>query len=278
VTNARLSIVAAFAVVAALVTALDAREARAYSFVDEIPEDPCERAKSFEPQDGSQTAQRARRACRLAAFEARKTDQRRQQEASEQAARDAAVQKWLVASQPARVMRPMAVELFVGSGIVNYGAAFSWNVLRSLELSARVGQREMSCADQFSGAGADCTRTTWGGGIRGIIGDRDFSPFIGTGFSTTSAPLKVVHYDMNTGAATFLDGNGMAHSANLSAGFQLATGYVRLSLEYLYEYLFYTGANLNDMQRKPSEDLRLVWSDSLHQDRHGIRFQVGLAF
>jgi hypothetical protein len=274
----RASIVAGLAVAAGVVTALVARDAHAYSFVDEIPEDPCARARSFEPQDYSQAAMRARRACRLAAFERRMTDERRQQVASEQGARDAAVEKWFVASQPSRVLHPMAIEIYGGSGIVNYGAAFSWNVLRHVELSARAGRREMSCADQFTGTGADCTRTTLGGGVRWIIGDRDFSPFVGTGFSTTSAPLKVVHFNPMDGSSTFLDGKGNAHSANLSGGFQLAVSYFRLSLEYIYEYVFYTGANLNDMQQTPSEDLRTIWYDSLHQDRHGIRFQVGFAF
>ena len=53
---------------------------------------------------------------------------------------------------------------------------------------------------------------------------------------------------------------------------------LRLSLEYVYEYVFYTGATLNDMQHTPSEDLRVIWYDSLHADRHGVRFQVGFAF
>ncbi len=32
------------------------------------------------------------------------------------------------------------------------------------------------------------------------------------------------------------------------------------------------------MTKTPNEDLRVVWRDSLKQDRHGIRFQVGYAF
>jgi hypothetical protein len=76
----------------------------------------------------------------------------------------------------------------------------------------------------------------------------------------------------------FLQGNGRANSLSASAGVQLAISYVRLSLEYVFEYQIYTGANLNDPQKTPSEDLRLVWEDSLDQDRHGVRFQVGFAF
>jgi hypothetical protein len=59
---------------------------------------------------------------------------------------------------------------------------------------------------------------------------------------------------------------------------QLAVSSVRLSAEYIFEYVFYTGANLNDPQHTPSEDLNAIWKDSLKQDRHGVRFQVGFAF
>jgi hypothetical protein len=266
----------AIAVMIAGALAITARDARAYSFVDEIPEDPCARARSFQPQDSSAGAQHARRACRLASFEQRKAEERAKEVAAQQDARDAAIQKWMVATQPTRAQRPMAIEAFGGSGIVNYGLAFSWNVVKSVELAARVGQRQMSCTDA-TGSAADCTRTTWGAGARWIISDRDFSPFIGTAFSTTSAPLKIVHNDM-MGGSTPLDGKGNAHSLSGSAGIQLATGYVRLSLEYLYEYVYYTGANLNDPMRTPSEPLRAVWEQSLDEDKHGVRFQVGIAF
>ena len=137
----------------------------------------------------------------------------------------------------------------------------------------------MSCADQNLGhrrglhahhAGAAASA--------GSCVDRDFSPFVGTGFSSTSAPLQIYHFDEHDRHEHLLEGKGNAHSLSRSAGLQLATGYVRLSLEYLYEYVFYTGANLNDPQRTPSEALRVIWDDSLSQDRHGIRFQVGFAF
>ena len=85
----------------------------------------------------------------------------------------------------------MAVELFAGSGIVNYGLSFSWDVVTSVEFAVRVGQRQMSCADQNWSTGADCTRTTWGGGVRWIMLEREFSPFVGTAFSSTSAPLQI---------------------------------------------------------------------------------------
>jgi hypothetical protein len=261
-----------------LAGALAAGPARAYTFVDEMPEDACSRARSFDPQDSSAAAQHARRACRLDGFEQRMREERAQNVASEEQARDAWLQKWMEGTQPTRVIRPMAIEAFAGSGIVNYGAAFSWNVLRQLELSGKVGQRQMSCATANAASGADCTRTTRVVGTRFIFGDRDFSPFVGAAFSSTSAPLKIQHYDQATMSTMFLDGHGTGDSGSASAGVQLAVSSVRLSAEYIFEYVFYTGANLNDPQHTPSEDLNAIWKDSLKQDRHGVRFQVGFAF
>jgi len=256
---------------------LHAASARAYTFAEQVPDDPCEQARAFDPQDASAAAQHARRACRLEAFEAHMAEARQQQVAAQEAARDAWLQKWMTGTQPTRVINPMAVELFAGSGIVNYGAAFSWDVLRYLEIAARVGQRQMSCASNTGGS-SDCTRTTWGVNVRWFLLDRDFSPFAGVGFSSTTAPLKINHYDMQMGQYMFLDGHGKADSGSVSAGAQLAVSNVRLSVEYIFEYVFYTGATKNDTQHTPSPDLRDVWNDSLRQDRHGVRFQVGFAF
>lgn len=260
-------------VAAALATALSMqpRVARAYTFIEELPDDPCARARSFDPQDTTLTAQKARRACRLVVFEQRMATERQKTVASEEDARAAWVEKWMGGTQPARVINPMAVEIFAGSGVANYGLVFSWTVLRQLELAARIGQRQMTCADQ-SGNGGDCTRTIWNVGARGFLGDRDFAPYLGVGFSSTSAALAIVKDGM------FMQGNGRANSLNASAGVQLAVSYVRLSVEYIFEYQIYTGANLSDMQKTPSEDLRFIWEDSLNQDRHGVRFQVGFAF
>jgi hypothetical protein len=273
-----LAVLGVAAAVAAAVS-MQARDARAYTFIEEQPDDPCERARAFDPQDTTLTAQKARRACRLEAFEQRMATERAKTVATEEDSRAAWVDKWMGGTQPARVINPLAIELYAGSGVTNYGLVVSWTVLRQLELAARVGQRQMTCADQSgAGTGGDCTRTTWNVGARWFLGDRDFAPFLGAGFSTTSAALAIVHSSGPGGGAMFLQGDGRANSVNASAGVQLAVSYVRLSVEYVFEYQIYTGANLNDMQKTPSEDLRLVWEDSLNQDRHGVRFQVGLAF
>jgi len=270
------NLAAAAAVLVAGALSLQARHAHAYTFLEEVSDDPCERMRAFDPQDSSAAAQHARRACRLATFERRLAEERREAVASQQTARSEWVQKWLETAQPARVSHPIAIEAFFGNGIVNYGGALSWTVHTYVEVNARFGRREMTCTDANGGMTADCTRTTWGAGARGFLFDKDFSPFVAVGFSTTNAPLKIVHPNMN-GGADYLDGKGNANSVSGGGGVQLATSYVRFSLEYLYEYVFYTGAILNT-DSSFSEALNSIWVESLKTDRHGVRFQVGFAF
>ena len=86
------------------------------------------------------------------------------------------------ARSPARVLHPLAVEVFVGQRHRQLRRRSSPGTsCATLELAARIGWRQMTCADQFSGTGADCTRTHLGGGARWILGDRDFTPFVGDG-------------------------------------------------------------------------------------------------
>jgi hypothetical protein len=107
---------------------------------------------------------------------------------------------------------------------------------------------------------------------------KNLTPFVGAGFAVTKAHLQVLRFDQMTGQTNFLSGDGRAHSVSVSAGVQLSAAALRLSLEYVLEYVFYTGANVTDPMRLPSEDLRVVWQESLNADRHGVRFQVGVAF
>ena len=39
----------------------------------------------------------------------------------------------------------------------------------------------MTCWNQYSSSGADCTRRGIGGGVRWFLSDKDFSPFLGGG-------------------------------------------------------------------------------------------------
>jgi hypothetical protein len=255
-----------------------ARTAQAQSFVQQVSDDPCEQAMAFAPEDDSPAAAHAHRACRLQMFERGLTAERRQAMVAEQQARETSIANWLATTQPQRVQRPFSVEGFLGTGLATYGLLVSWNILRQLEVSARYGKREMNCQNMFGFLDGDCTRTLMGASGRWMLLPKDFTPFFGAGFSVTKSHLQAFSYDQMTAQSTFLTGNGRAHSLNASAGVQLSVLAVRLSVEYVFEYIYYTGANLADQQLTPSEGLRAVWQRSLDADRHGVRFQVGLAF
>ena len=246
--------------------------------VERVTEDACDRARAFEITDEGPEAQHARRLCRLQQFEHRLAAERRQEVAAEGQARDARMATWLEYKQPTRALRPIAIEGFAGSGMLTYGAGLSWVVLRRLELAGRVGWRKMTCANEFSNTGADCTRQGLGLGARWFLGNHDFGPFVGAGLTVSESHLQVATSTPETGFM-LLKGEGRAHSASASAGVHLAHRGLRLSLEYIYEHVYFTGATTGDGRMKtPNEPLRVIWRDSLNQDRHGIRFQAGYAF
>jgi hypothetical protein len=251
-------------------------EVRNVEIVERVSEDSCERARAFEITDDSPAAQHARRLCRLQQFEQRLAAERRQELAAELQAREARVAAWLDANQPTRVLRPVSIEGFTGTGLTSYGALVNWTVLRRVELGARVGWRKMTCADDFGGNNADCTRRGIGATVRFFLSERDFTPFIGGGLTVTTSHLQAFT-GIGDGGVGLVKGNGVSHSASANAGLHLAVRWLRASLEYVYDYVYYTGA-INQMTKAPSEDLRVIWRDSLKQDRHGIRLQVGYAF
>jgi hypothetical protein len=245
--------------------------------VERVTEDACDRARAFDIADQGAEAQHARRLCRLQQFEHRLAAERRQEVAAELQARDARLAAWLDSKQPTRALRPLAIEGFAGSGVMTYGLAVTWMVLSRLELAGRIGWRNMTCANEFSNNGADCTRQGLGLGARWFLGSHDFGPFLGAGLTMSESHLQVATSTPEMGF-TLLKGDGRAHSAGGSAGMHLAYRGLRLSLEYIYEHVYFTGANLEDPQKTPSEPLRVIWRDSLKQDRHGLRFQAGYAF
>jgi hypothetical protein len=255
----------------------EARRAAAQSFVEYVSDDPCGAARALDAEDTSPQAEHLRRACRLQAFEDRLAAERRQELAAQSKSREQRIAAWAEATQPTRGLRPIAVEGYLATGVSTYGIVVSWNVLRRLELDARIGWRKMTCWDMFSADGGDCTRRALGGGARWFLTDRDVSPFVSGGFQVVDAHLQILQ-PTPEGGSKLLTGNGRGHSVNAGAGLQLAMRWLRMSAEYVYEYVYYTGANQDDMQMTPSPDLAAVWHDSLHQDRHGFRFEVGYAF
>jgi len=212
------------------------REPTNVDMVERLSDDACDRARAFELGDDSPAAQHARRLCRLQQYERRLAAERRQELAAEIQARDTRLVAWLDANQPARVLRPIALEGFTGTGLTSYGVAVTWSVLRQVELGARVGWRKMTCSDDFGSNGADCTRRGIGATVRWFLSDRDFTPFIGGGMMITTSHLQVAT-GRGDGGLIVLKGNGSGHSANVSAGLHLSARWLRASLEYVYEYV-----------------------------------------
>jgi hypothetical protein len=249
------------------------------SFVQIVPGGACEEARIYEVADVGAAAQHARRRCRLELMETRLAAERQQAVMNAERAQDERVETWMEATQPTRVLRPVSADVLAGTGLVSYGLMVSWDVLRRMEIAAWIGRHPITCAAAYNPSGGDCTRTAYGGHARWFFTEKDFTPFIGTGFAFSSSSLAIyAPSDPSSFGGNVLAGDGRAHSVDGSAGLLLSVRGLRLSLEYIFEYVYYTGANQNDMQKTPSEDLRIVWSDSLRQDRHGIRFQVGYAF
>ncbi len=269
----RRALMLALPVVVAL-EAAGASGARAQSLVQQQPEDPCEGARALDIADTTPAAENLRRACRLQRFEDRLAFDRSQQVATQELTREARIQQWIDATQPSRVTRPLAFEGFFGSGLVSYGVGFSWDFLRHAALAAWLGWRPISCQDVYGNSTSSCGRTAYGLRGRWYLLDRDFSPFVDTGLSFMSSNLALFS---NSGAG-YLSGAGRANSVSLGAGLAFGFRSFRMSIEYVFEYAFYTGASLNDDKKTPNAELDTALSSSLHADRNGVRFEVGYAF
>ncbi len=252
--------------------------ARAQSLVEVVPDDPCERAQALSFDDESPPAQEIRRACHLRRFENRLTYEREQSIVAAEQIRTVRVERWIDETQPARATRPFFVDAFLGTGIATYGLNVGWDVLRELELAAWLGRRSISCDDIYSTGTANCSRTSFGLHGRWYALMTKLTPFLGAGLTVTSSHLQIVNYPSGGGMPTLVAGDGRSNSLNVSGGLQIAVSAFRLSVEYVYEYAFYTGASTDDAKKTPNNDLNKVWSDSLRQDRSGIRAEVGYAF
>lgn len=260
-----------------LAGALTTTRVRAQSLVSQVSDDPCENALALDPTDPSDEAQRIRRACRLERFDMHLETERRQEVAVEQQARQNRIQAWLDKTEPPRVTRPLSIDAFAGTGLASYGLAFGWAFLRHWELGAWLGKRPISCLDENLVDDADCSRTSYGLRFLWYIADRALTPFLGTGLSITNSHLQIQDPSA-MGGASLLIGSGRANSLSATAGLQLEYRAFRMSLAYVFEYVFYTGASLDDQKKSPNDPLRSALVDSLHNDRNGVRFEVGFAF
>jgi hypothetical protein len=264
--------------VAVVLEAVGATGARAQSLVQQQPEDPCEGARALDIADTTPAAENLRRACRLERFEDRLAADRSQQVATQELTREARIQQWIDATQPWRVTRPLAFEAFFGTGLASYGVGFSWDFLRHAEVGVWLGWRPISCQDNYGNSTSNCGRTAYGLRGRWYLLDRDFTPFVDTGLSFMSSDLALFVPNPGGYGSTYTPGSGRANSVVLGAGLAFGFRSFRMSIEYVFEYTFYTGASLNDDKKTPNPDLDAALSTSLRADRNGVRFQVGYAF
>ncbi len=246
--------------------------ARAQSLVEVVPDDPCAQAQAFADDDASPAAEHLRRACRLRRLDQRLAAERRQEVIAAEQVRADRIQRWIDQTQPPRVTRPFALEGLLGTGIASYGLSVAWAFLKQAELAAWLGRRTISCDTLSTTGGADCSRTSYGLRGRWYLLPTKIAPFVSSGLTITGA-----HVQIRQGGA-LLSGDARANSYNLAAGVLLAYAAARLSVEGIYERAFYTGASKDDPKKTPNGDLNGIWSDSLKQDRFGIRVQVGCAF
>ena len=262
--------------VAVVVEAGGAPGARAQSLVQQQPEDPCEGARALDIADTTPAAENLRRACRLERFEDRLATDRSQQVAVQEQTREARIQQWIDRTQPWRVTRPLAFEGFFGSGLVSYGVGFSWDLLRHASVGAWLGWRPISCQDMHGNSTSACGRQAYGLRARWYLLDQNFTPFVDTGLAFMSSDLALCTNEYCY--SNYVAGSGRANSLNLGAGLAFGFRSFRMSIEYVFEYTFYTGASLNDDKKTPSPLLDTALSSSLHADRNGARFEVGYAF
>ena len=260
--------------IAVVLEAVGAAGVRAQSLVDQRPEDPCEAARALDIADTTPAAENLRRSCRLERFQDRLAADRSQQVATQELTREARIQQWIDATQPWRVTRPLAFEGFFGTGLASYGVGFSWDFLRHAELGVWLGWRPISCLDSYKNSTSACGRTAYGLRGRWYLLDRDFTPFIDGGLSLMSSHLAL--YSSTDGG--YLPGSGRANSFCAGAGLAFGFRSFRMSIEYVFEYTFYTGASLDDDKKTPNPELDAALSSSLRADRNGVRFQVGYAF
>jgi hypothetical protein len=273
---------AAMASAALLGLAGGARTARAQdatplpSFIEQVTDDPCLDASTFDQEDQSREAQHARRACRLQRLTERLAAERRARLLATEQRHVAEVQNWVETSLPSRVSRPLSVALFAGTGLSSYGVALDWAVLSRLELGVWLGGRGISKDQNVSSTGqANYNRAVVGAGGRFYFSPGEFSPFVGGGFAIARTDMQAI---FNSNPSALVEGTARAHFLTAAAGLELARRALRISLEYFFSYAFYTQANDNDPLLTEDVNLRRVWQDSLDGDRHGLRIQVGYAF
>ena len=247
--------------------------------------DGCTEAATYFPEDDGPLARNARMRCRLETFAQQREDERRRGEAVGDREREKTIETWIQKQEiPVRVLRRNSVDLFVSGGVASYGAALGGVLLPWLEGELWIGRR--SVAESVTSGYLSDVRNCLGGRFKWLFVKRgNLTPLISLGAVGCSADVQFQSYgggpifqgdssNPNPGG-----GQAVGHLATATAGLTwMEKAGLRVSLEYMFAYAFYTQATLNDAAKTEDANLRTAWEQRLTADRFGVRLQVGYAF
>jgi hypothetical protein len=252
--------------------------------------DGCTEAATYFPEDEGPLARNARLRCRLEAFAQQREEERRRGEAAGDREREKTIETWIEKQEiPVRVLRRNSVDLFLSGGVASYGLALGGVLLPWLEGELWAGRR--SVADSVPSGYLSDARTCLGGRFKWLFVKRgNLTPLVSLGAVGCSSDVQFQSYGATpTGGPIFLGdsanpnlgstGQAVGHLATATAGLTWTEkAGLRISVEYLFAYAFYTQATLNDAAKTEDPNLRTAWEQRLTADRHGVRLQVGYAF
>lgn len=250
----------------------------------------CADASTYFPEDESPEATRARRRCRLEIFERKMEKDRLQREVELGAQRDRLIEKWMQKQEiPVRVMRRNSIDGYLSGGLTSYGLAIGGVLFPWLEGELWLGRRNVAASTSNNTGYFQDSRTCGGGRFKWLMRlHGDLTPFASVGVAGCAANVALSVYNYTsapTGAGQVFTGNtnsegtASAHAVTGSAGAAWMHGSgLRISLEYVFAYAFYSQTTLNDAAKTEDPNLRAAWDDRLASDRGGIRAQVGYAF
>jgi hypothetical protein len=250
--------------------------------------DGCTAAGLYFPEDESEPARRARIRCRLETFQDKLAHEQAESEAERERHQQQATEAWMQKQEiPVRLMRPNSLDLFAGGGLTSYGLTLGGLLLPWLEAEAWVGWRSAS-GFVLSGT-LDDSRRCLGGRFKWLMMARgNVTTFVSGGAASCSAKLQINSGAFSPGLivpggpapmGSSPNGEGSAHVVTGTAGVAwMEKSGLRVSLEYVFAYAFYTQATLDDPARPEDETMRSMWTQRLTDDRNGARLQVGYAF
>lgn len=270
--NAVMRSVAGATVVAAVV--LSPGAARSQSIDYQVGMTACEEAARYDAArlgdgpDVPPAARRARARCRLETFRARLATERAVAAADREAERQARFDEWVDKHLPPRARRTIAADGFYGFGPATQGVAVGWTPTLSLDLEGWLGWKAGTATVADNDVADD--RKTAGIRAKWMALPSYATPFVAFGVARTWGGV---------GYGSSSDADGNAHLLTGSIGVSLTSeGGLRLGVEYMFGWTFYSVVQTRDDQRTPDEGLRALWQRRLDEERHGARIEVGYAF